>query len=56
MYPPGIPLAVPGEELTQNLIEQVLLLRKNGLEIQGMRDYSGKKVDVCQIDYTDERK
>ena len=56
VYPPGIPLAVPGEELTQNLIEQVLLLRENGLEIQGMRDYSGKKVDVCQIDNTDERK
>lgn len=48
LYPPGIPLAVPGERITRELIAQLEEVTKIGLEIQGMRDYSGKKVDVCR--------
>ena len=48
LYPPGIPLVVPGERITEELLCQIREVRQNGLEIQGMRDYSGKKVDVCR--------
>ena len=48
LYPPGIPLVVPGERITEELLGQMQKIRQVGLEIQGMRDYSGKKVDVCR--------
>ena len=48
LYPPGIPLAVPGERMTEELICQIRKMEQMELEIQGMRDYSGKKVDVCR--------
>ena len=48
LYPPGIPLVVPGERITEELLCQIWEVRQTGLEIQGMRDYSGKKVDVCR--------
>ena len=48
LYPPGIPLVVPGERITEELLCQIREVRQTGLEIQGMRDYSGKKVDVCR--------
>ena len=48
LYPPGIPLAVPGEQITEKLIAHILDMQQKGLEIQGLRDYTGKKVDVCR--------
>ena len=47
LYPPGIPLVVPGERMTEKLIDHIMEIRQKGLEIQGLRDYTGKKVDVC---------
>ena len=47
LYPPGIPLAVPGERMTGELIRHIRNMQGKGLEIQGLRDYTGKKVDVC---------
>lgn len=49
LYPPGIPLAVPGERITERLITHILNVQQKGLEIQGLRDYTGTKVDVCKI-------
>lgn len=49
LYPPGIPLAVPGERMTQELICLIHDMQQKGLEIQGLRDYTGKKADVCKI-------
>lgn len=34
-YPPGIPLAVPGEELTPSLLEQLAALAAGGAELRG---------------------
>ena len=47
LYPPGIPLVVPGERMTEKLINYIVEIRQKGLEIQGLRDYTGKEVDVC---------
>lgn len=36
LYPPGIPLAVPGEKLTEEMVEALMGYRKLGLRIQGV--------------------
>lgn len=46
LYPPGIPLAVPGEQMTKQLTEQIQEIQKKGLEIQGIRDYTGRQFRV----------
>lgn len=46
LYPPGIPLLVPGEEIDSSLPEKLVQCRKNGLELQGMKDPTGAYVSV----------
>ena len=36
LYPPGIPILVPGEEITEVLIEDIRLCKKRGLEVEGL--------------------
>lgn len=44
LYPPGIPLLVPGEQITQELLEEFSYYRKCGFELQGLEDYAGEKI------------
>lgn len=46
LYPPGIPLAVPGEVLTEELIRNIRLLKEEGFAVQGMDDKSGKRINI----------
>ena len=46
LYPPGIPLIVPGEVLSSSLIEKLSALFLAGYEIQGMSDFSGRTINV----------
>lgn len=48
LYPPGIPFLVPGELITEELLEYIEEYRKLGLEIQGFSDKSGKTILICQ--------
>ena len=45
LYPPGIPLLVPGEVIEEGMILQIQKYRKSGLQIQGIS--SEGKVIVC---------
>lgn len=36
LYPPGIPLLVPGEKMSRGLLDYILMLMKEGYEIQGL--------------------
>lgn len=47
LYPPGIPLIVPGEKISGKLVEELLRAREAGLSLQGMADYTGKRIRVC---------
>lgn len=38
LYPPGIPLAVPGEKMGKELVEKLLYSRQLGLNVQGAED------------------
>ncbi len=48
LYPPGIPLVLPGERMTDRLITEILNYQSMGLEIQGIKDYEGKRIEVLK--------
>lgn len=43
-YPPGIPIVVPGEEITEEVVEFVSNLREKGADIQGLTQDGKAKV------------
>lgn len=45
LYPPGVPLLVPGERVTEEVIRRAVHLEKLGFELQGMQDK--EKLQVC---------
>ena len=45
-YPPGIPLICPGEEITEELKEQIWFLMGKGIEIIGLIGYNKEKMEV----------
>lgn len=48
LYPPGIPLIVPGEKISGEFVENVLQYREKGFSLQGMKDYSEKYLEVLE--------
>lgn len=45
-YPPGIPLVVPGEIISREVLEMVRLIKRWGGHIQGPADLSGETLSV----------
>ena len=50
LYPPGIPLLVPGERITEALKQQFLYCRALGMELEGISDHSGRTIMVVKED------
>lgn len=48
IYPPGIPVLVPGERITKEILDILDNYRKSGLEILGLRDESGKTIKILK--------
>ncbi len=48
LYPPGIPLLVPGERIAEELLLRLQRERDAGLTLRGMEDDSGKVVRVVK--------
>lgn len=46
LYPPGIPLLVPGERISRDLLKKVEVFRERKYFIQGLADHSVKSIDV----------
>lgn len=46
LYPPGIPLVVPGEEVNGQMIRQILKYRELGLTVSGMKDRTLASIEV----------
>ncbi len=44
LYPPGNPFLVPGEQIPEELPELIGLEQEAGLAVQGLSDYSGKRI------------
>lgn len=47
-YPPGIPLVVPGEEITRELYDHIIFLMENGIEIVGLMGYNKDEIVVVE--------
>lgn len=48
IYPPGIPIIVPGEVITQEIINIISEYRDLGLDIQGMKDTSVRRIQIVK--------
>lgn len=48
LYPPGIPLLVPGEEISEAMLRQILIYQERGMSLHGIRDYAAKNIVVCR--------
>ena len=51
VYPPGIPILAPGEEVTDPILETILEYQRRGLPVQGPQDHSLQYLKV--IDRTE---
>lgn len=46
LYPPGIPVIAPGEEITYKLVQQINKFKEMGLSIEGMKDSSNTRIQI----------
>ena len=44
LYPPGIPLIVPGEQITGQFIRNMRIYMEEGLYLQGLEDYTNQTI------------
>lgn len=44
LYPPGIPLIVPGEKITEEFVQQIQFYQSRQFQIQGLEDESGSAI------------
>lgn len=51
LYPPGIPLVVPGEVITEELLEQIKVYLEANMNISGLKDNSNKTIEVVKINW-----
>lgn len=55
LYPPGIPLLVPGEWIDSVLLERIFEYRKKGFQFQGAGDFTGETIEVLEKQGTDKK-
>ena len=48
LYPPGIPLLVPGERIGPECAKMILAFQREGLHVQGLSDYQGQSICVTE--------
>ena len=48
LYPPGVPMIIPGERITGDLADIWESCRKTGRALHGLHDLSGEKVRVVK--------
>lgn len=48
IYPPGIPLLVPGEQIGQQALDRLLCYQESGLKVRGLSDTQEKKIKVLK--------
>ena len=48
LYPPGIPLLVPGERISKMLLEDIHSYQREGLNLQGLQDEKGQYIKVIR--------
>ena len=46
VYPPGIPILVPGEKISKYIVEKIERIQSAGLQLQGIRDQTGCTIQI----------
>ena len=46
IYPPGIPIAAPGERLSKEMIDTIMEYKKNHLPVQGLKDPAAEYIET----------
>jgi arginine/lysine/ornithine decarboxylase len=46
-YPPGVPVVVPGEVITDEIIEYLDMIKRYGISINGLSDINGEYIEVA---------
>ncbi len=49
IYPPGVPFLVPGEEITQEVLQWIRQAQEAGLNLMGLQDDTGKRIRICKM-------
>ena len=47
-YPPGVPLLVPGERITEEILRRTVTLQSSGYSMQGLNDHSLRHIRVLR--------
>lgn len=47
-YPPGVPLLIPGEKITGEVVQYYRYLRQLGVSLRGLADHTGRMVRVLR--------
>lgn len=48
LYPPGIPILVPGEQITDEILKQINYYKENNLRIKGLTDEKAEQIRVVK--------
>lgn len=48
LYPPGIPILVPGERITREILNVIMRYRRLGLPVQGLKDRENRIMEVVR--------
>ncbi|MCI5994529.1 MAG: aminotransferase class I/II-fold pyridoxal phosphate-dependent enzyme [Blautia sp.] len=48
LYPPGIPMLVPGEKISRSVLDRIEEYRKEKYSIQGMEDHTCRRIRVME--------
>ncbi len=49
LYPPGIPLIVPGEEISEQFVNMIKVYKEMKLNIEGMEDYTCSTIKIVSV-------
>jgi len=50
LYPPGIPLVVPGERINTGVLAYIIDCKKNAYSIQGLVDFTGEYINIVDME------
>ena len=50
LYPPGIPIIVPGERISQDIIDSCRYYERSGLNIEGLESQSLDEIQIIKED------
>lgn len=48
LYPPGIPIAAPGERISRELLQRIFGYKSRNFNLEGLSDYTGETIEVLK--------